>query len=620
MKFYWIRRSIRTKLAVFLLMAIGIPMLLSIIITNTRTAAFVEEDNIQQNSSLLYQGKTNLENYFQSFFQTSLAPYSDTTLYRTLEMGRSDYLTDNQIFVSLQIMATSVKEIYQVYLHSPGAERGYLYSRGQYKRMDQIVSTPGTTLPEGVGYSIRPLHMSSNYNMTVAPPFLARPVITVIRPILRIPSDQQIGTLAIDITPEVINTICSQLYQQEQGEEVYLLAPDGTIIYGPDPNRRGLKLDTEWGEELLAESAKATALSSNGSYSGATRLQNSPDQGVFVYEKISAGNQMWTLVKRIPDSVLLRATNGVTQVNTAVLVGSMLLIVLAILFISFWITRPIKQLTGYVSQIQSGQLDTDIHLNQTDEIGQLARRFRMMMETINNLVLREYKLELANKTNQLKALQAQVHPHFLYNALQSIGTTALKRGVPDLYKLIMQLGKMMRYSMNTAEEFVVISQEIDHTRSYLELQRHRFDDKLTYEISLEPGSGSILIPRMVIQPIVENVFKHAFDPAGGEVHVTINCFQTDGWIHIEIADNGPGLRPDKLDALQKSLMQADEGSLDIGDHIGLANVSARLKLHCGDTSSIQLESGLEPLGGLSVTLLIPSSDKAETPKTGETEL
>ena len=74
------------------------------------------------------------------------------------------------------------------------------------------------------------------------------------------------------------------------------------------------------------------------------------------------------------------------------------------------------------------------------------------METINNLVLQEYKLELANKTNQLKALQARVHPHFLYNALQSIGTLALQRGVPDVYKLILKLSKMMRYSMNTSDD------------------------------------------------------------------------------------------------------------------------------------------------------------------------
>lgn len=142
MKFYWIKRSIRTKLAVFLLLAIAVPMLASLIITNTRTADFVANDTVRQNSSLLYQGKTNLANYFQSFFQTSLAPYSDTTLYRTLETGRSDYLVDNQIFVSLQIMSSSVKEIYQVYLHSGRAERGYLFSRGQYKRIDQIVAAP----------------------------------------------------------------------------------------------------------------------------------------------------------------------------------------------------------------------------------------------------------------------------------------------------------------------------------------------------------------------------------------------------------------------------------------------------------------------------------------------
>ncbi|SIQ01089.1 two-component system, sensor histidine kinase YesM [Paenibacillus sp. RU4T] len=600
MKFYWIKRSIRTKLAVFLLLAIAVPMLASLIITNTRTADFVANDTVRQNSSLLYQGKTNLANYFQSFFQTSLAPYSDTTLYRTLETGRSDYLVDNQIFVSLQIMSSSVKEIYQVYLHSGRAERGYLFSRGQYKRIDQIVAAPGTTLEDDITYTIKPLHMSSNYGINSTPLILSRPVITLIRPVYQIPSSKQMGTLALDITTEVIDSICAQLYSAGGGEEVFLLAHDGTIVYGPGQYGKGLKLKEPWADPILK-------LASAGE-SGNVELKDSHSKSVFIYESLEAGDHNWVLVKRIPPSVLHGATRQITQANTWVLLGSLLLVTLTALFVSFWITRPIKQLTGYVNQIQSGRLETDIHLRQSDEIGQLARRFRMMMETINNLVLREYRLELANKTNQLKALQAQVHPHFLYNALQSIGTTALQRGVPDLYKLIMQLGKMMRYPMNTAEEFVSISQEIDHTRSYLELQRHRFGDKLTYEISGDPDAQRASVPRMIIQPVVENIFKHAFDPAGGMVHVSIRTRLEDNRITIEIADNGPGMNGGKLASVRQRISRDGEIGDESGSHIGLANVAARLRLHCGENARMELESGAAPLGGLMVTLVIPAGD------------
>ena len=187
-----------------------------------------------------------------------------------------------------------------------------------------------------------------------------------------------------------------------------------------------------------------------------------------------------------------------------------------------------------------------------------------------------------------------------------LGTLALRAEAPDVYKLILQLSKMMRYSMNTSDEFVPISQEIAHARSYLELQRHRFDDKLTYEISGDPDVQQALVPRMIIQPIVEDVFKHAFDPSGGIVHVSIFTGWQEGSITIEIADNGPGMSEQRIAAVRSTLNTdmslAGEHS---SDHIGLANVSARLRLHCGADSRIELDSGTEPLGGLKVILFIP---------------
>ena len=161
--------------------------------------------------------------------------------YRTLETGRSDYLVDNQIFVSLQIISSSIKEIYQVYLHSPLAEKSYVFSRGQYKRGSQITPAAGTSLPPGITFSIKPVHSSSTYGIRAAPLIVPKPVITVIRPILQIPSDKQIGTLALDITTDVIDSICAQLYSGNK-EEVFLLAPDRTIIYGPERYSRGTKL------------------------------------------------------------------------------------------------------------------------------------------------------------------------------------------------------------------------------------------------------------------------------------------------------------------------------------------------------------------------------------------
>src|SRR5690606_23950938 len=145
-------------------------------------------------------------------------------------------------------------------------------------------------------------------------------------------------------------------------------------------------------------------------------------------------------------------------------------------YISYHITKPIKRLIQSIHTMQGGNLQTEIPINSRDEIGVLARRFRQLMNQINHLVLREYRLEIANKTNQLKALQAQVNPHFLNNALQSIGTLALKHKDREVYALISSLGKLMRYNMNAEETIVPLKKEIEHVAAYLELQKQRFGE------------------------------------------------------------------------------------------------------------------------------------------------
>lgn len=153
----------------------------------------------------------------------------------------------------------------------------------------------------------------------------------------------------------------------------------------------------------------------------------------------------------------------------------MLIVIGGTIYISIRFTAPIKQLIRYITRIQAGQvqlgqMQQDIELTRTDEMGILANRFHGLMQDLNQMVMREYRLELANKSNQLMALQAQINPHFLNNALQSIGTLALQHDAPKVYALIASLAKMMHYSMNTNESVVPLGKELDHIKAYLELQ------------------------------------------------------------------------------------------------------------------------------------------------------
>ena len=156
---------------------------------------------------------------------------------------------------------------------------------------------------------------------------------------------------------------------------------------------------------------------------------------------------------------------------------SLILALIGATYASMKLTTPIKTLTSNIWRIEQGDMTVSFDSLGNDEFGVLGRQFKRMIERIDDLIQREYKLALENRTNELRALQAQTNPHFLFNALQSIGTLALKGDGKTVYRLITQLSSMMRYTMHPEESMVTLKREIEHLNSYIRLQDVRFPNQ-----------------------------------------------------------------------------------------------------------------------------------------------
>ncbi|TDG00510.1 cache domain-containing sensor histidine kinase [Paenibacillus piri] len=587
-----IRNSIRNKLIIFLLAATIIPISTSIVITYYFTKQSVSSETVLSNSNLIYQGKTNMLNYLKVIEQNSLSVYNDTNLYNIIENGDTDYLSNNEIVRGLQTIANSVKEIKQTYLYMRKSDRAFMIAQGNPHRNEG----PGPKYQPDMGAAelkMEPTHPSHDYksgSLFYIPPTT---VITMHRKIFNAVTQENLGSLSIDFDIDVIRSICEQLYTQGQ-EELYILDNDGKVVYGGNPQEWGHTLQGDWVGHLL--SAPATA--------GSFEWKSEQFAGIHIYDRMRTPYMEWTIVKRIPYNHLYKSARDLTKINTLIFIMFMVVVISATLYISFRFTSPIKNLLGYIGKIQSGNMQVDIRVTSNDEIGILARRFRLMMQTINNLIESEYKLDIANKTNQLKALQAQINPHFLYNALQSIGTLALQHQVPKIYSLISSLAKMMRYSMNTNETLVPLKQEIDHLQSYLELQLQRFENELDVTIHVSRQTLDILIPKMILQPLVENYFKHGFDPRERKGKLRIAGSLTEsGGLELVVEDNGKGIDPDRLLRLQK-LVSLPPGEIgESSQSIGIINVHLRLQLYF-QGATMKLES-CDPTG-VRVTLVIPA--------------
>ncbi|WP_433707882.1 histidine kinase [Paenibacillus illinoisensis] len=593
--------SIRTKLIAFMLIATTLPLLASISMTFIQTKTALREQAVAENKRLIYQASTNLNNYVDNVARASLAVYSDPNFLRNLAKIPGDYRAVAEVYTTLQTIRSAVPDVFQLYLHSFAANQSTLimspFPKREERKQAYSDALHGKTGGESPDIWVESAHMSHTYGFKAASADdPARTVITLHRVIKDVPSTERLGVLAIDLNMNTIAAICSRLYDPEK-EQIYVVDGQNQIIYQGRSEISGTdQLRQEASREL---DAARTGTGTNSTAAGHFEQEHS----MYVYQQMGSTFADWTIIKQIPNETLYARATTLTWNNAMIAIAALLLVIVATLFISIRITGPLKQLMRYMNQIQAGRLHVDIRLKSQDEIGVLARHFRDMMDTVNNLILREYRLEIANKTNQLKALQAQIHPHFLYNTLQSIGTLALQHQGQRVYVLLSSLSKMLRYSMRDQTR-VTLREEAEHARLYLELQQERFGDRLEVQLDFAEDTLRTELPRMTLQPLIENYFKHGADVQPGKGFIRISSRRTsDHWIEIQLENNGPPIPEEKLSEIQGWLSPIHTSSglaaqdSDLSESIGLRNVMRRLQLNSPPEHTATLEiSNLEPHG------------------------
>lgn len=587
-----IKGSIRNKLILFMLIATIIPIATSILITYSSNKETIKKNAVQQNSHLIFQGKTNLMYYLGIVDQATLSAYRDYQVFGILQSGYHGSIEQrNDLLQSIQLVSRSIGEVAQVHLELYASKEHFLYVNGRLTSSSR--ESPPNALPprpfNGYQSYTEATHLSHDYGVSYFPKNEPYPVLTLHRPFYNVPSTQELGLLSVDLRLDFFEKICAQLYNRDY-ENLYILDEKGSIIYSKNEAEWGIIPQYGWLRQLTGEE-------------GSFEWKDGANSGMTIYQRMEASYMNWTIVKQIPYSHLYKDARDLTRINAGVYTLFLVIVIVATIIISIRFTAPIQALTAAINKIQSGQLHVEINSQSTDEIGVLARRFRVMMQTLNDMILREYALKLANRTNELKALQAQINPHFLNNALQSIGTLALQHGENRIYTLIASLGKMMRYQMNTNKTIVPLQQEIDYVKGYLELQQQRFDGRLQVELEAGPEVLAIPVPKMTLQPLVENYFKHGYDStAGGRIRIAASLSPEEE-LRIEVADDGKGMSVLELTALREKLRQGTSGSSGEDGGIGLLNVIARIRLYYNPLAELKVES--PEGGGLRVELYIP---------------
>lgn len=261
-------------------------------------------------------------------------------------------------------------------------------------------------------------------------------------------------------------------------------------------------------------------------------------------------------------------------------------------------TRKIEELTENMNQVNQGSREVTVYSDSEDEIGLLIRSFHSMMAEIDRLIHEVYENKIALKEFELKALTAQINPHFLYNSLSVINWMALRSGQKDISKVTLALSTFYRTALSKGQDIVTVENCIQNIRAYLEIQLVMHDNDFQIQWEIDPEIKGEMAPKLILQPVVENALEHGLDmKEGGEKLLKLFFVQDGDDVLMAVEDNGLGMKPEQARSL---VTYQAEG-------YGLKNVNDRICLLYGEAYRIRIFSELGK--GTRVEMRIPKGDK-----------
>ncbi len=579
-----------------------------------------------------------LEVYMDQLSQLFNTIYARADIYSKLHEPELSTADSYSLFLFIRSLYFVPREpkLYQIYMDLSTSGQSYIYrdQGSSFGPSRYHVTLPGG-LAAGRAYGDGP-HLSSNYGYSLNTP--AAEVYSLHWNIYNSAHREILGTMSFDVeTAKLAEMVFRD--SADDGSVNYLVSDDGSLIYAG-----GAPLSQQEVTSMI-EACK------NRDW---TEYRSESLQGIVFTSASEMNGIRIRLIRVIPENVLFAEADRILGRNILLFAAALLILCLLITLIIRSLFRPVRDLSRYVSAVgQYGiktQISDYVQYDRDDEIGQLVNYTGGMMQDINDLFEKQEQLSRAQRTAEAKLLQAQINPHFLYNALQSIAGLALQHGDRDTYRYISMLGSRMQYSMNLDQTVVELKREFKYVESYLTLQNVRFGNVLTTDIRLDPEAEELPVPKMILQPLAENAFKHgklcrapgAFFRMTAELEDPVAEASSAGGntrpvLSIIMEDNGGGCPPERMAELNTSFASVGEdlsgtgsgrpgsntagsantapetaapGTSDSGtavSGIGMRNVLYRLRLYYGPEVSMHMDVPED--GGVRITVRIPLHER-----------
>ena len=396
------------------------------------------------------------------------------------------------------------------------------------------------------------------------------------------------GVVFIDLNYSAISELCTQNSVGTKGY-VFILDQDGNIVYHPQQQQLYNELQTE-NISLIMNAKTDVVTAGKGDDEKIYALSHSETTG-------------WTIVGCMNMSELLKNSRKARSIYVLVALGLIAVALVISSEIARNITFPIQKLRDSMKRVQKGDFSAaEIEVYSDNEIGSLTRSFNVMTHKIQDLMAQNIQEQEQKRKIELKALQSQINPHFLYNTLDSIIWMAEGKKNEEVVLMTASLARLLRQSISIENELVTIGQEVEYVRSYLTIQKMRYKDKLEFEINVDPRITHAQIIRLVLQPIVENAIYHGLKYKESKGMLKVQGYELGERIIIDITDDGVGMDEETLKHIY------DKHKVNYHSNgVGVYNVQQRLVLYYGKEYGIIYHS--EKGKGTTATVVIPKKQE-----------
>ncbi len=423
-------------------------------------------------------------------------------------------------------------------------------------------------------------------NITTDVGYSVDDVFSIVKAVCDPETGDVMGVLLMDVGHSIISSAISDSQIGNEGF-VFVLDESDHMVYTPI-NDVVYRIKPEW---LTDEAQTLSARIGGGRY--LIRYKTSEKTG-------------WKTVSVISYDALMADINRMVGIYSAMLIATLLLVQLFSLKLSDNITRPIKSLRDIMRKTEEGDLSLRFESNSRDEIGDLGISFNHMITTIGQLLERVRHEEDQKRKAELKIVQEQFKPHFLYNTLDTINWMAREHKAMDIVKLVDALTNVFRISLSHGKDYITIKEEVNYISSYLYVQKTRYEDKLIFSVDAQEECMNTLVPKLILQPVLENAIYHGIKLKRGTGHINVDIHRQDDMICMSVSDDGKGMDENTRAHLQ-SLLQTGkkEGEITPDDNqsFGLYYVKERLQLRYGDNYKVEVES-TEDIG-TKISIFIP---------------